>query len=148
MHDDATATDEGPTEHGLVVVGCNGSEESLRALAWATDEAARRQAVLRVVTAWKWPPMYGIVPAGFDPKNDALEVQEAALAKAVGDNPGVELERVVLEGTAAGCLLHEAEHADLLVVGNRGRGGFRGLLLGSVSEQCAHHAPCPVVIVR
>ena len=54
---------------------------------------------------------------------------------------------VLLEGQPADVLCAEAEDADLLVVGSRGLGGFRGLLLGSVSQQCVHHAPCPVVVV-
>jgi len=65
-----------------------------------------------------------------------------------GADPGVPVERSVVEGPAAQVLLRAAAGADLLVLGSRGRGGFAGLLLGSVSQQCAHHAPCPLVIVR
>jgi nucleotide-binding universal stress UspA family protein len=76
-------------------------------------------------------------------------VLEEALGKAIGDrDPGVTIEREVVEGSPADVLLRAAADADLLVVGSHGRGGFAGLLLGSVSQQCAHHAPCPVVIVR
>jgi nucleotide-binding universal stress UspA family protein len=53
-----------------------------------------------------------------------------------------------VQGQAAGVLLHASRDADLLVVGSRGLGGFRGLLLGSVSRQCVDHASCPVVVVR
>jgi nucleotide-binding universal stress UspA family protein len=63
--------------------------------------------------------------------------------------PGeVPVERIVSEGSAAGVLIDVAQGAELLVVGSRGRGGFSSLLLGSVSHQCALHAPCPVAIVR
>jgi nucleotide-binding universal stress UspA family protein len=72
---------------------------------------------------------------------------ERALADAGEPAAGVEVEPVVREGAPARVLLEEADKADLLVVGSRGLGGFRGLLLGSVSQQCSHHAPCPVVIV-
>jgi nucleotide-binding universal stress UspA family protein len=60
---------------------------------------------------------------------------------------GVKIQRAIAEGPAATVLREAAEGADLLVVGTRGRGGFSGLLLGSVSSQCVHHAPCPVVVV-
>ena len=71
-----------------------------------------------------------------------------AVAEVAGENPLAYVERVVTEGPAAQALVEAAEDADLLVVGSRGHGGFTGLLLGSVSQQCAHHAPCAVVIVR
>jgi nucleotide-binding universal stress UspA family protein len=61
---------------------------------------------------------------------------------------GLDAETNVCHGQAADALVQQAEGADLLVVGSRGHGGFSGLLLGSVGQQCAHHAPCPTVIVR
>jgi nucleotide-binding universal stress UspA family protein len=74
---------------------------------------------------------------------DAAEVLDEVLAQV--DATGVTIERVVVEGGAARRLLEAARGAEMLVVGSR---GFAGLLLGSVSQQCAHHAPCPVAIVR
>jgi nucleotide-binding universal stress UspA family protein len=68
--------------------------------------------------------------------------------EAIPDAGDVEIERRVIEGAAAAVLVEESRGADLLVVGSRGHGGFAQLLLGSVSQQCAHHAECPVVIVR
>ncbi|HUP33419.1 MAG TPA: universal stress protein, partial [Gaiellaceae bacterium] len=65
-----------------------------------------------------------------------------------GRDPGIEVERRVVPEPPVEALLDAAAGADLLVVGSRGRGGFTGLLLGSVGQQVAHHAPCPVVIVR
>jgi nucleotide-binding universal stress UspA family protein len=66
----------------------------------------------------------------------------------LGDDPGVVVELLVEEGSAARVLIRESENAELLVVGSRGHGGFVGLLLGSVGQQCAAHARCPVVIVH
>ncbi len=66
----------------------------------------------------------------------------------VADAGGVEIEKKVVEGEPAPALLEAARDASMLVVGSRGLGGFSGLLLGSVSQQCAHHATCALVIVR
>jgi nucleotide-binding universal stress UspA family protein len=74
-------------------------------------------------------------------------VLDKSLEEAGADESGVEVTTVVRQGQAADAICEEAEGADLLVVGSRGYGGFRGLLLGSVSQQCAHFAPCPVLIV-
>jgi nucleotide-binding universal stress UspA family protein len=68
--------------------------------------------------------------------------------EAIPDAGDIRIERRVVEGAAAAVLVEESRGADLLVVGSRGHGGFAQLLLGSVSQQCAHHAECPVVIVR
>jgi nucleotide-binding universal stress UspA family protein len=66
----------------------------------------------------------------------------------LGEEHEIELERVVAEGSAAQVLIHAVAETDLLVVGRRGHGSFTNLLIGSVSQQCAQHASCPVVIVR
>ncbi|HXW79705.1 MAG TPA: universal stress protein, partial [Acidimicrobiales bacterium] len=72
----------------------------------------------------------------------------AQISAVLGSSPGVPLERHVMQGRPAQVILQAAEDADLVVVGSRGRGGFAGLLLGSVSSQVAHHAHCPVTIVH
>jgi nucleotide-binding universal stress UspA family protein len=137
-----------------IVVGVDGSDESLHALRWALEEARSRGAKLTVIYAWVYPHL---PPPGFAPpvqvdmgglQLGAEALLDAAVSEVVGPDAGVECERAAVQGTAAAVLVEAAEDADLLVVGSRGLGGFTGLLLGSVSQQCAHHAPCPVVIVR
>lgn len=143
-----------------IVVGIDGSAESREALRWAAREAKLRGAALRVVNAWAFPYVAsgpGLDP-GLDPVLDAQmiddvrrgadELVERELTELGDDAAGVEIERAVVEGPPAPMLIEAAEGSDLLVVGSRGHGGFGGLLLGSVSQQLSHHAPCPLVIVR
>ena len=139
-----------------VIVGVDGSEQARDALAWAVAEARLRGAVLRVVNAWRPPEAYLLdTPAAASPQlEEALagagsRILDDALGHVLGDDAaGVEIERRVVRERPVEALLEAASDADLLVVGSRGHGGFRGLLLGSVSQQCAQHAPCPVVIVH
>jgi len=139
-----------------IVVGIDGSAESKQALRWAVAEAKLRGAALRVVHTWFFPyiaPGPGVDPVLLDAdlietvRRLAEELVDGELAELGDTTSGVDIERAVVEGAPAPALLEAAEGADLLVVGSRGRGGFTGLLLGSVSQQCAHHAPCPLVIV-
>ncbi len=139
-----------------IVVGVDGSEHARAALRVAADEAALRGARLRVVAAWDIAPAVysgGFAP-GFDQetvdafRDTAETVVREALAEAKRLQPALELEGHTREGQAAEVLLEEASDALLLVVGNRGRGGFTSLLLGSVSQQLVHHSPCPVLVVR
>lgn len=131
----------------MIVVGVDGSEGSQRALRWALDEAAARGASVRAVLAWSF-----IDQGGDD--FDAAYSEEAARARldqalaAAGAAPaGVVVEPLVVCDLPARAVIEAARDADLVVVGSRGLGGFRGLLLGSVSQQVSHHAPCPVVVV-
>ena len=134
---------------GRVVVGVDGSEDAVRALSWAAEEARLRDATLVVVHAWSLPAI--AVPYIADPapiRDAAGELVEAALSGAGVDAATEDVQVCVVTGSPAAAVLEMAEHADLVVVGSRGRGGFRGLLLGSVSHQVATHASCPVVVVR
>jgi nucleotide-binding universal stress UspA family protein len=138
-----------------IVVGIDGSDHSKKALGWALAEARLRSVPLHVVYAWMLPVYatgYGFAPGDlFDPKvisDGAAEQLDQAITEVVGDATDVKVERKTVEGLAAQVLVDEAQGADLLVVGSRGHGGFAGLLLGSVSQQCAQHASCPVVIIR
>lgn len=136
-----------------IVVGVDGSEGAKEALRFAVEEARLRGASLRLVTAWHVPAaLYGagVAPAITDPdpfEEGARAASDEALAEVGERAKEIEVEQVVREGQPAELLADEARSAALLVVGSRGLGGFRGLLLGSVSQQVAHHAPCPVVIV-
>lgn len=136
-----------------IVVGVDGSESSKRALRWAIDEAQRRDAVVDAVHAWHFTyvgmePYGGAMP--YDP--GALEPAARAVLDETVDSVdatglAAPVRRHLVQGGAGGALVAAAQGADLLVVGARGHGGFVGLLLGSVSQQVAHHAPCPIVIV-
>lgn len=150
-----------------IVVGVDGSDESKKALRWAAEEAALRGADLKVVYAYEHEPswsMYGLPYEATPPGNvdrlqerverDAAEAQQhaetlldALVADVVGSD--VRVHRVALrDHHPADALVRESENADMLVVGSRGRGGFKGLVLGSVSQQAAHHATVPVTIIR
>jgi nucleotide-binding universal stress UspA family protein len=138
---------------GRIVVGVDGSPEAARALQWALDEARLHNVPLEVVHAWQFPAAVDLVGAAADTlvrdlRRVAVDLLDRVVDAVAGTDPGVEVERRVVEGGAAASLVNAASLADLLVVGSRGRGGFAGLLLGSVAQQCLHHAPCPVVVVR
>lgn len=137
-----------------IVVGVDGSEPSRAALRWALTEAALRHATLEAVHGWEVPVVYGPVIGAFPYDTKAVETGARELldelvdeALATVDAPGVTVERTAVPGGAAARLLDAAEHAALVVIGRRGLGGFGRLLLGSVSEHVARHAPCPVVVL-
>jgi nucleotide-binding universal stress UspA family protein len=151
----AVSSNEGEAM-SMIVVGVDHSAGAKAALRFALQEARLRRATLRVVHAWQ----FGYIGApGIEAgstmvgaeleelRHGAEAALEATLREAIPDTDGVKLDRRVVEGPAAPVLVEESHGADLLVVGSRGLGGFRGLLLGSVGQQCAHHAGCPVVIV-
>jgi nucleotide-binding universal stress UspA family protein len=140
---------------GRIVVGVDGSETANLAVHWAADEARLRGATLLLISAWE-PPVYAYA-YGYAGVTDQLmkglrenaeDNLKAALQEIRTESGEVEVETRAVEGQAARALLDASKGADLLVVGSRGLGGFRELLLGSVSQQCAHYSMCPVVIVR
>ncbi len=138
---------------GGIVVGVDGSDHSEHALRWAIAEAQLRHAGLHVVTTWSLvPALYGPVGvATYDQAAGEVSADAERIANAAVDAAraaGIDADAVVRQAHAADTLIEISQDADLLVVGSRGHGGFAGLLLGSVSAQCAHHAACPVVIVR
>jgi nucleotide-binding universal stress UspA family protein len=137
-----------------IVVGVDGSPGSRAALRWAHEEARLRNATLEVVSVWQFQMMTSLPAFGAMPPPENLSGEaEAALVRAlseegVASTDEVPVTTVVAEGAAAPILMEASNDADLLVVGHRGHGGFTGLLLGSVSQQCVSHASCPVVVVR
>jgi nucleotide-binding universal stress UspA family protein len=139
-----------------IVVGVEGSGYARAALIWAIEEAHHRDAVVEVVTCYSptyvpAAPDLGYVPLdSFDLLSEVEKMQTEVIESAVkcANHPEVEVRKIVKKGRAADTLMAAAEGADMLVVGNRGRGGFAGLRLGSVSQSIAHHSPCPLVIVR
>lgn len=137
-----------------ILVGVDGSAGSNAALAWALDEARAHAATLVVVHAWQPPVVYGsgFAPAPVVPPDTAYEdaaraVLDEALSRVIGPEPGVTIEKHLVEGAAGEVIVTLASECDLLVVGSRGHGNLMGMLLGSVSQHCAHHAHIPVVIV-
>lgn len=140
-----------------IVVGVDGSQTSRRALAWAADEALAREAELHVVHAWEAQPVgagVGIAPgrrSGAAPQEhqeEARQLVTGLIAEELTEHGLRNVRPSVGRGSPASVLIEAARGADLVVVGARGTGGFKGLLLGSVSTKLANHAPCPVVIVR
>ena len=138
-------------QRGPIVVGVDGSDESKAALAWALHQAQLTGGRLRVITTWEFPTLYGqglIGVEGLDFAADARTELEKTVAEVVGNDAGVEIEQLVIEGHPALELTAQVEDAELVVVGSRGRGEFIGMLIGSVSEFLATHSACPVVIIR
>ena len=141
-----------------IVVGIEGSGGAKAALKWAIQEAKFRHATIVVATAYSpsWVPVspdFTYIPVdNFNVEEEVGRMQEQ-IAHEVLEEVGsaqADIKYVRKKGSPADTLIAiaEAEDADMLVVGSRGRGGVRGLLLGSVSHQIAHHGSCPVVIVR
>ena len=143
--------------HPRIVAGVDGSPSSARALRWAIRQAALTGATVDAVIAWNYPATaagYGWAPIGmdqpdgFDFKETAGKVLADTVSNTVDPASDVQVRSLVAEGNPARVLLDAAAGADLMVVGSRGHGGFAEALLGSVSQHCVHHAPCPVVVIR
>ena len=134
-----------------VMVGVDGSAPARAALEFAVGEARLREAVVVAVMAvqlpdYAWIDPYGVRLPEEDTPQRAREKLDRMLASV--DTEGLELDPVVTAVPAPQALVDRSADCDLLVVGSRGRGGFRGLVLGSVSMQCVLHAHCPVTVVH
>jgi nucleotide-binding universal stress UspA family protein len=139
---------------GKIVVGVDGSDGSREALRWAFAEATLRNDALEVVIVWQYPITASLPTFGAMTTPDDFETDARSTLLTLLDNEGINAESpipvstLVAEGNAARALLDASDSADLLVVGSRGHGGFAGVLVGSISQQCVHHAKCPVVVVH
>lgn len=135
------------TDVQTVVVGIDGSDSGTRAQRWAEGYATAAGAWLRIVTATEAAHIYGTPgPAGInDYRAEAEKVNKKAVANC--SLPSGRVEGEVLFGSPRETLVEESAGADLLVEGSRGHGTVVGLLIGSVSNYCVHHARCPVVVV-
>jgi nucleotide-binding universal stress UspA family protein len=140
---------------GGVVVGDDGSEGAAHALRFALEEARRRGCTLHVVRAWSIlsSARPTDVPPGFAatmPEYEAAcgKEETARVEHLLGADPGVPVQIHCVHKPAAAALIEASQTADIVVVGTRGVGGFRSLVLGSVAEQCIRHCAGPVVIVR
>jgi nucleotide-binding universal stress UspA family protein len=144
-----TASDSLP-----IVVGVDGSEQSLAAIDLGVREARLRGRPLRLVHAFVWPLLGVYVgPSPEGPPDGGLTAEAdrllaGALARAGGTEAGVAATGEVVTGAVVPVLLDEARRAELVVLGDRGLGGFTGLLVGSVAVQVAAHAPGPVLVAR
>lgn len=136
-----------------IVVGVDGSAAGTAALQWAAHQAKLTNARLRVVMAWQtsgsetWPAAPVPAPAGDQALQSRLTLRRL-VAHVLGDPPPVQIITQAIQGSPAPVLLDAAQGASLLVLGDRGTGGFAGLRLGSVGLHCVTHASCPVVITR
>lgn len=135
-----------------IVVGVDESGAAAEALRWAARESGFHDAELVAVMAWGFLDQHhGIVGERFDPsygESDAQEVLRSLIVAAIGQQAAEAVRARVVCDLPGRALLEASAGADLLVVGARGVGGFRGLLLGSVSQHCLHHASIPTVVVR
>jgi len=137
-----------------IVVGVDGSAGSRNALKWAAAEAAEHGADLVVMNVWEHTllPPAGSVSVSEHYVPDPSQRTAADLVEVIkdelGENPAVVVRPRVLQGRPAKVLIDQSAGASLLVVGQRGHGGFAGLVLGSVSQHVAAYAKCPVTVVR
>lgn len=133
-----------------IVVGVDGSQSSISALAWAARQARLTGAVVEAVTAWQYPNAYGdpMPVMGVDFAELATKTVRDAIAEVTTGTGAGPIRYKVIEGNAARVLIDESAGADLLVVGSRGHGGFVEALLGSTGQHAVHYARCPVVVIR
>lgn len=133
-----------------IIVGVDGSPESVKALRAGARMSQALGAPLEAIITWEFPVMmdaYYPIP-DWSPEEDAKKALLETVTEALGDPPSVKLRLTARQGSPGRTLIEESKNAAMVVVGSRGRGGFKGLLLGSVSSAVASHAHCPVLIIH
>ena len=143
-------TTQTPSTGTRIVVGVDGSKPSKLALGWAMSISATTGASIDAVTSWHFPVNFGwgYVSDVWDPIADATKCLTDSVDEVFGAKRPAGLRMLVRQGLPAKVLLDESKGAIMLIVGSRGHGGFSGLLLGSVSANCAEHATCPVLVIH
>lgn len=140
-----------PTEaRGAIVVGVDDSPSSIAALRKAAELGAVLDLPIEAVTVWHSPATFDgtFATEVWSPEREAEEILDASLENAFPEGLPARVSATVVAGPTAAALIDKSSTAEMLVLGSRGRGGFRGLLLGSVSAACAQHAHCPVLIMH
>ena len=141
---------EGDTKR-RILVGIDGSVHSKKALRWAVKMGLLLDCDIDAVTVWEYPVMLGWEASAFNqwqPDKDAQRTLDDTFESVYGKILPVGLTGRIAEGNPAGYLIDQSKDAEMLVLGSRGRGGFTGLLLGSVSRSCAERSQCPALIVH
>ncbi|RRO18346.1 universal stress protein [Saccharopolyspora rhizosphaerae] len=133
-----------------VVVGVDGSEESVHALRWAADHVRQVGGILHVITIWHQPVQFGyhLTDSDAQLQKQGQQALDRALDRVKPEFPNVDFRPKLLRGHPVDEFVKLSEQADLLVVGGKGHGAFAGMLLGSIAVKIVHHARCPVTVVR
>jgi nucleotide-binding universal stress UspA family protein len=143
-------TSDGKLEPTRIVVGYDGSPDSTSALEWAVHESEAKGDRLELIATWHWPVGIGWpgIVTGYDPGDDVQETLDKTLSDLRTSHPDIDATARIVQGSPADTLVEASRGARLLVLGTRGHGELAGLLIGSVSQYCAAHAYCPVIVVR
>jgi nucleotide-binding universal stress UspA family protein len=149
LNEDQVELVEPVGRHGRIVVGIDGSEESVTALRRGIRIANALNASVEAVATWKVPSSYASTgESEYSPLDDANAILSGAVKSVFGTTNPQWFSTATFEGNAADLLIEQSRGAEMLVVGSRGHGGLAGVLLGSVSAMCAEHAHCPVLIIH
>ncbi|GAB3682174.1 universal stress protein [Saccharopolyspora tripterygii] len=133
-----------------VVVGVDGSQESVRALRWAADHVRQVGGILHVVTVWYQPVQFGYRLASPDTElqKQGQRALDSTVEQVKPEFPNVDIRPRLIRGQVVDEFVKLSRQCDLMVVGDKGHGAFAGMMVGSVAMKIVHHAVCPVTVVR